>query len=147
MDILRAILQEVADGTTAFKPKNSSNQGMQNFQPIAKVLAYADRQGFLESFIPHKESSTGNRWYDLVMVPSGLPYEGEQFLFSAASGSEPSLEQIIQLKPSIYGVGVDLWALWRKCKMRLNKSLQPTVIPRRWLKVADLRRWPSHPTP
>lgn len=116
MDILRAILQEVLDGTTVFKPKSSSEQDMQEFQPIAKVLAYADRQGFLEHYVPHKESSTGNMWYDLVMVSGGLSYEGEQFLATPASGAEADLEQIIHLNPSIYGVGVDLWALWHKWK-------------------------------
>lgn len=118
MDILRTALQEIADGTTVFKPKSSGNQDMQDFQPIAKVLAYADRQGLLETFVPHKESSTGNRWYDLVMVSGGLSFEGEQFLAAPAASSEPNLEQIIQLKPSIYGVGVDLRALWRKWKSR-----------------------------
>jgi len=116
MDILRAILQEVLDGTTVFKPKSSSEQDVQDFQPISKVLAYADRQGFLEQYVPHKESSTGNMWYDLVMVSGGLSYEGEQFLATPASGAEADLEQIIHLNPSIYGVGVDLWALWHKWK-------------------------------
>lgn len=118
MDILRTFLQEIADGTTAFKPKSPSQQDMQDFQPIAKVLAYADRQGLLEGFVPHKESSTGNRWYDLVMVSGGLSYEGTQFLATPAACSEPDLEQFVQLKPNFYGVGIDLWALWHKWKAR-----------------------------
>lgn len=118
MDLLRTVLQEIADGTTVFRPKSSSEQDMQDFQPIARVLAHADRQGFLESFAPHKESSTGNRWYDLVTVSGGLSYEGQQFLASPPADSEPNLEKIIQLRPSIYGVGVDLRELWRKWKSR-----------------------------
>lgn len=91
---------------------------MWDFQPIAKILDYANNEGLLEDFLPHKESQSGNGWYDLVLVNGGLSYEGEMFLTKPSAESEKKIESIIQLKPSIYGIGIDLNALWKRWKNR-----------------------------
>lgn len=116
MTALRSVLEEVRDGRTSFEPVGTGEQEMREFQPIAKMLAYANRQGFLENFVPHKESQTGNDWYDLVVVSGGLTFEGEEFLSAPDPAVEERMEEIIQLKPNIYGVGIDLNALWRRWK-------------------------------
>ena len=56
---------------------------MIEFQNIAKVLVYANEQGYLSECKPHRETSTSNHWYDLVMVTNGLSYEGEAFLMDS----------------------------------------------------------------
>ncbi|WKV91440.1 hypothetical protein [Halomonas sp. HAL1] len=93
---------------------------MWDFQPIAKILVYAHRNNFLESCVPHKESDSPHGWYDLVIVRGGLTYEGEMFLAKPgeAEKTEKNLEEIIQLSPNIYGIGVNLRALWQRWKNR-----------------------------
>lgn len=118
MDTLRSILEEIKSGTKAFEPASSKDADMWDFQPIAKILVYAHNEGFLESCLPHKESRTGNDWYDLVLVQGGLSYKGEMFLMKPSADVEKKIEDIIQLKPSIYGVGIDLKALWKRWKGR-----------------------------
>lgn len=118
MTILRSLLEEIKAGTSTFKPASGEEADMWDFQPIAKILDYASSEGLLESFLPHKESETGNGWYDLVLVRGGLSHKGEMFLANPSTEAEKKIESIIQLKPSIYGIGIDLNALWRRWKSR-----------------------------
>lgn len=115
MNTLKSVLQEIQVGKVSFTPHSSGEQDMEEFQVIAKILLHADRRGLLESCKPHKESSTKNHWYDLVMVNGGLSYDGEQYLArDKEEDSDKELKEIIQLKPNIHGVGVDIKALWRR---------------------------------
>lgn len=118
MDILRSILEEVKTGRTRFEPASAKDSDMWDFQPIAKVLIFAHNEGLLESCAPHKESRTANDWYDLALVRGGLTYKGEMFLAKPKDDTAKKIEAIIQLKPTIYGVGIDLMAIWKRWKER-----------------------------
>jgi hypothetical protein len=118
MTTLRSLLEEVKAGTISFRPASEKETDMWDFQPIAKLLDYANSEGFLESYLPHKESGTGNRWYDLVLVKGGLSHKGEMFLANPDDEVEKKVESIILLKPNIYGIGIDLNALWKRWKSR-----------------------------
>ena len=118
MTTLRSLLEEIKVGTTTFKPASEMETDMWDFQPIAKLLDYANSEGLLESYLPHKESETGNHWYDLVLVRGVLSHKGETFLANPSNEAEKKAESIIQLKPSIYGIGIDLNALWKRWKSR-----------------------------
>ena len=118
MDTLREILQEIKKGTTAFEPASSADSDMEDFQAIAKTLIFADDEGLLEKCIPHKESMTSHGWYDLVLVNGGLSYKGEKFLAQVNDGANEPDDEIIQLKPTIYGIGIDLKAAWKRWKNR-----------------------------
>lgn len=122
MSTLVELLQEIADGRKSFSPCSSSEIDMVEFQPIAKALVFADKQGYLDGFLAHKESSTANGWYDSILVKSGLTYEGEQFLRSPSPEAENDMNEVIRLRPEIYGIGVDLKALWRKWKNRKQRA-------------------------
>ena len=80
MDKLREILTLINSGQRTFRPKNDSNEAMQSFQFIAKCLMYAKDENLIDGINFHKESHTGNRWYDAIIVLNGLTYQGEQFL-------------------------------------------------------------------
>jgi len=80
MDKLREILALIHSGKRSFRPENDSNEAMQNFQSIAKYLMYAKDENLIDNTKFHKESHTGNHWYDSVLVLNGLTYKGEQFL-------------------------------------------------------------------
>ncbi|QWT45836.1 hypothetical protein [Azospira inquinata] len=113
MTTLRSLLEEIKMGRKRFRPASTNEADMLDFQPIAKLIDYANTEGFLESYVPHKESATGNCWYDLVVVNGGLSHKGGLFLEKLNIETEEKIESIIQLKPSIYGIGIDLIALWR----------------------------------
>lgn len=117
MSTLRSVLEEIQTGRTRFSPISNADKDMSDFQPIAKILVYANNQGFLERCVPHQENQISNNWYDLILVKGGLSYDGASFLVSPrVNDVEETLDDIIQLKPSIYGVGIDLKALWKKWK-------------------------------
>jgi hypothetical protein len=119
MNTLTSMLEEIRAGTTRFAPISNSESDMRDFQPIAKILVYAHEEGLLESCVPHKESRTAHGWYDRVIVRGGLSYKGEMFLTKPPSTSDDTkLSEIVQLKPSIYGVGIDLKELWKRWKQR-----------------------------
>jgi len=119
MGTLISILEEIRSGVTSFEPISNSESDMRDFQPIAKILVHAHKEGLLESCIPHKESQTAHGWYDLVLVRGGLSYKGEMFLTKPPSTVDDNkLSEIVQLKPSIYGIGIDLKALWKRWKER-----------------------------
>ena len=67
---------------------------------------FASDQGYLESFHAHKESVTGNDWYDLVLVSHGLSHKGELFREGSkqtkTTNREP--EDIVQIRPSFGGI-------------------------------------------
>lgn len=120
---LESVLQEVRSGTSSFAPASNSEEDMRDFQPIAKILVYAQQEGLLEKCIPHKESGTGSDWYDLVVVRGGLSYKGEKLLSEPpAAAADQKLSDIIQLKPSVYGIGIDLKALWLRWKNRKGQG-------------------------
>ncbi|QBG48453.1 hypothetical protein EGM51_13995 [Verrucomicrobia bacterium S94] len=133
MNAIELILREISNGRKSFIPVDSTQESMEDFQSIAKLLIYCEKQSWLDSIKPKKESRSGNDWYETVPVLGDLTYEGEQYLESLASkntNSENSpKEDIIELKPNFMGIGINLNALirWRKTKNKQNQKLEPTV--------------------
>ncbi len=121
MDVLKEVLGEVKNGKKSFKPTGSSKEQMEDFQSVAKLLIYANEQKFLGSFLLHKESRSGNMWYDLIQA-NGLSHKGDLFLLSNATEScDPLINEIVQLKPNFYGLGIDLNAVIRWWKARTKE--------------------------
>jgi len=116
MVTLESVLAEIAEGRTSFGPAGQSESDIEAFQEIAKILEYANAQGFLDGYASHKESYTGHRWYVRVMVPNGLTYQGQQRLQLPPKDTSAQQEEIVQLKPNFHGLGIDLKALWRKLR-------------------------------
>lgn len=116
MVTLESVLAEIAQGKQSFAPTGQSEGDIAAFQETAKVLEYANAQGFLDGYASHKESYTGHRWYVRVMVPNGLSYQGQQRLQSPPQNMGAKQEEIVQLKPNFHGLGIALKALWRKLR-------------------------------
>lgn len=114
MAILRELLESVRSGERAFRPASPSPEDMEAFQPIAKAFAFAKQEGYLDECVIHRESRSANSWYDLVVVPNGLSHKGESFLLQPSAGPEQRLEEVIEIRPNIAGVGINLRALWRR---------------------------------
>lgn len=116
MEDVRAILQQIHDGQRSFRPVSDSPADMEAFQDIAKALAFADSKGFLDGYMSHQESYTGNRWYVLAIVKNGLTYPGQQYLAEPEVPTASVRPEVLQLKPNFHGVGIDLKALWRRMR-------------------------------
>ena len=126
MNVFKEILQEIQEGRATFNPISESLADMKNFQPIAKIILFAYDEGLLEGCSAHKESETAYNFYDFVLVKGGLNYQGEQYLQNIEDENieDENIEKmnkIIQLKPSIYGVEIDIIALWKHFKKSLIK--------------------------
>ncbi len=120
MNVFQEILQEIQEGRTTFNPISQSLTEMKNFQPIAKVLLFANEEGLLEGYFSHKESETAYSFYDFVLVKGGLSHHGKLYLENIKNTK--NMDNIIQLKPSVYGIEIDLIALWNHWKAYyLNK--------------------------
>jgi hypothetical protein len=113
---LESVLGEIAGGKTLFTPAGQSEEDIESFQRVAKILEYANTHGLLDGYASHRESYTGHRWYVRVMVKNGLSYAGQQRLQSPPKSVEDSQEEILQLKPNFHGMGIDLKALWRRLR-------------------------------
>ncbi len=91
MDI-KQILTEIKNGKRKFAPASYSESDIETFQSDAKVLEYADQEGWLDSFLPHSSIRTGKSYYDLILVQKGLSYEGELHLQSMATDDNSNTE-------------------------------------------------------
>lgn len=118
MSTLKSLLEEIKPGTTSFTPASSKENDIQDFQPIAKMLDFANNEGLLETYESHKESYSGNCWYDSVLVKGGLSHKGKKFLAEPSAETEKRMEDVIILKPNFHGIGIDLKALWQRWKNR-----------------------------
>lgn len=126
MELLKELLKEISEGKKLFKPEDTSETSMEAFQPIAKALVYANKCGYLDKCNIHRESRTSHGWYDLILVQGGLSYLGKEYLATGASSTAPQElrgeEDIIELKPNISGIGVNLNAFLRWWKNRNKKT-------------------------
>ena len=116
MDILKEILKEIQNGQIEFKPVSQSLTDIQDFQSIAKALSFANEEGFLEEYIPHKNTDDENQLYDFIIIPSGLTYKGSQYLLNQKTKTVAQSNEIFIFKPSLFGVGIDLKAIWNRWK-------------------------------
>ncbi len=93
--LVTKLLQEIHSGKTHFEPETGSKADMKAFQPIAKALLFAEAQGFLDGLRTHKESQTGNDWYDLAYLTNGLSHKGTLALLKNSTGksSDPNTKR------------------------------------------------------
>lgn len=80
MDVIKQILSEIKEGKKVFKPESSSKEDMREFQSVAKLLVWADKEGLLDNAIFHKETRTAYSWYDHILIKNGLSQRGEEYL-------------------------------------------------------------------
>ena len=122
MEDLRKILAQVKEGRMSFQPESPARDDMAAFQPVAKALLHAKQMGYLEDCHAIKENVTGSGYYASVMLRGGLSYAGEMFLSGPRTAEQsqtkqpPGSEDVIDLKPNFFGLGVNLNALWRRVR-------------------------------
>ena len=94
---LRAVLLQIRDGVTAFKPDSHSNEDLRKFQHTAKAIIHAKKLGYIEKVDAIVTSMRGSRLYQSVFVYGGLTYEGDQALANAIGEALPADEQMAEL--------------------------------------------------
>lgn len=121
MNPLYEILQAINNGLTTYKPIGNTEEEMRDFQSVVKLLQYAEREGFVEKLKIHTESRTRHSWHDLVLVQGGLTFEGMEYIKNKPFLDKNNAEEdIIELKPNISGIGIDLRALGRWIKKKIK---------------------------
>lgn len=120
---LRALLEAIRSGKREFRP-TAEPVDIEAFQGIAKVFVFAAEQGYLDKPVWHQESQSGHSWYDLVVATNGLSFKGEQFLASPEPQVALQQEEIIEIRPNICGLGLNLRALWRSLQKKCLRREQ-----------------------
>lgn len=121
MNPLIELLKVISEGQKSFKPSGSSEPEMKAFQEVARMLIYANEENLIDKLSIHRESHTGNRWYDAALV-TGLSFRGDQMLEAEQSSSEgtSSIADSLILQPNFAGFGIDLKALTKYIKQRIK---------------------------
>lgn len=125
MELMREVLQKIKSGKMHFQPHSTSAEALQEFQPIAQRIESAARRGWIHD--AKIERSRARATYNLakqVIAVGPLTLEGEKFLAETQSPSvapQAIPKEIFQLKPSIYGLGVDLKAAYSWVRRKVKK--------------------------
>jgi len=124
MDQLREALRQVQVGVKSFEPDSSTIDAINAFQPLAAALKHANDLGYFSAAFRRSKMIGTHGCILQVIVTTPLSYEGAKFLQTAASANENERSRdadIFQLKPSVWGVSIDLKALYRKWVSRARK--------------------------
>jgi hypothetical protein len=131
MEQMREILESIHHHEEMhFRPRNDSPEAVKEFQSIAKRIVAAHERGYLVSTHFLRSNMEETRGFILdIMVNGGLTFEGEQFLSNppkqdlapALRGAEAG-EDIIEIKPNVAGIGVNLNEAYRRLKRWWNKT-------------------------
>lgn len=135
MDHLVSSLRLVADGLKDAAVSDYPAGKYDEFQALVESLSEAKALGFVYEVAVQRSMSRATYNHAVrVLVAGGLTPAGKRLLSSYAEEQErqkipvahrtaqiPSVKQepeVFQLKPTIWGIGVDLKALWRKFRAR-----------------------------
>jgi hypothetical protein len=125
MDRLRSVLEQVQGGKKAFLPEDSTPQALASFQPIAAALKHANDIGYLSAVfrVSKMIDSHGNVLEAIVTSP--LSHQGLVYLeapvLTQKQQQVPKEPDVLQLKPNIWGIGIDLRAAINWLKRRWRK--------------------------
>lgn len=135
MNRLVASLKLVADGLTDAAASDYPAEKYDEFQALVESLSEAKALGLVYEVAIQRSMLRATYNHAVrVLVAGGLTPAGKQWLSDYAEEQErkkirdaqrtaqiPSVKQepeVFQLKPTIWGMGVDLKALWRKFRAR-----------------------------
>lgn len=122
MQQLKDILNLIQSGKISYQPENDDFDSLVKFQEIAKRILYAESQGWIHSVKHQTDYRHPGRLIRNLIVLGGVTFQGEQFLKSRIEGQEKASfgEDIIELKPNIAGIGVNLNAAFRWLKNKFK---------------------------
>ena len=116
MELMKQLLEDVKNGKNSFEPLSSTLNDLKEFQLIAKRLISAHESGYIAELKCQKDYRVAGGLVNKILVLNALTIEGEHFLSSksVAENQTRSEEDIIDLKPNFFGLGVNINALWRQ---------------------------------
>lgn len=65
---MKQFLNEVAIGGKGLQPRGSTVDDLAAFQPVVEAALEAERLGYVERVVTHKESYTGHRFFSVLIV-------------------------------------------------------------------------------
>ncbi|MBU1308519.1 MAG: hypothetical protein KKE30_03170 [Gammaproteobacteria bacterium] len=122
MQQLKNILNFIQSGKISYQPERDDFDSLTKFQEIAKRILYAKSQGWIHDVKYQTDYRHPGRLIRNIIVLGGLTFQGEQLLKSriVGDGNAAFEEDIIELKPNIAGIGVNLNAAYRWFKSKFK---------------------------
>jgi hypothetical protein len=119
---LKDILSLIQSGKISYQPERNDFDSLVKFQQIAKRILYAKSQAWIHDVKYQIDYQHSGRLVRNLSVQGGITLEGEQFIKSRiAAGERVTFEEdIIELKPNIAGIGVNLNAAYRWFKNKFK---------------------------
>ncbi|AAN57019.1 hypothetical protein HRJ35_21435 [Shewanella oneidensis MR-1] len=123
MNMLKEILIQIQSGKTSYRPEKDSYESLLQFQDTAKHILYAKSKGYVHDVKSQNNFQHPGRLVDHLIVQGGITFKGEQFILSpeVMNNALSFQEDIIELKPNIAGIGVNLNAAYRWLTRKLKK--------------------------
>jgi hypothetical protein len=114
------VLEQIQSGQTCFAPSTEAPEDLKAFQPAAAALKHAVSLGYISAVFLESRMRDGYGSVRQVLVNGPLSYSGAQFL-SIPPVPERHDQDIVQLKPSFYGISIDLRAAFRWLKRKFRR--------------------------
>lgn len=124
MEELKLILVRIKNGERSFRPQRNDSESLDEFQQVAMRIIHADKKGYIQEMKFLKDYTTTGGKIKNIVISGGLTFEGEQFLTMPVKmdcDASPK-EDIIEIKPNIAGVGLNVNALCRYLRKIKNKD-------------------------
>lgn len=124
MKLLKELLQQIHDGELSFSSENESLESLREFQPIVIRLKSAHEKQYVSKLKHSKSYRVAGGLVSAVLIRGGLTFEGEQFLLGndLVKSSTQNTEDIVDIKPNIFGVGINFNAIYKKWFKKVNKK-------------------------
>lgn len=74
---MKQLLNEITNGRVSFQPTSTSTPDMKSFQVVITLILQAEKLGYITDVITHRESGSGNDFYDSVVV-GGITKSGQK---------------------------------------------------------------------
>ena len=118
MQLLKILLKRIQNGERSFAPENENE--IDEFQSTAKRLLFAHENGYIEKMSQSKSYRVAGGLVNAVIISGGLTFKGERYLEQANNdiNTANQSEDIIEVKPSFWGVSININALCRKWRKK-----------------------------
>lgn len=81
MELLKSVLREISEGKRDYAPIGESSREVEDFQPVAKCLVYANENNLIQGMVAQQSMRRVDYGsYTRILLKGGLTLEGDRYL-------------------------------------------------------------------